>query len=154
LQNVKQEYFIDRSIFYSTFPIQSQAPKRKGWDYQLKAVYTVGILNFSFSYGAQQERYLREVMLKDTQTHEIFYKKLTFIYLEIPNFKKSEEELETLFDKWLYVLQNLSRFQEKPKKLQEKIFGQLFEAAEIARLEPEEMKKYDESLKSYRDNEN
>ena len=104
LQNVKQEYFIDRSIFYSTFPIQSQAPKRKGWDYQLKAVYTVGILNFSFSYGAQQERYLREVMLKDTQTHEIFYKKLTFIYLEIPNFKKSEEELETLFDKWLYVL--------------------------------------------------
>lgn len=27
LQNVKQLYFKDRSIFYSTFPIQNQAPK-------------------------------------------------------------------------------------------------------------------------------
>jgi predicted transposase/invertase (TIGR01784 family) len=46
LQNVKQQYFKDRSIFYSTFPIQSQAPKGKDWDYYLKAVYTIGILNF------------------------------------------------------------------------------------------------------------
>lgn len=154
LQNVKQEYFIDRSIFYSTFPIQSQAPKGKSWDYQLKAVYTVGILNFSFSIGEQQERYRREVMLIDKHTGEIFYEKLTFIYLEIANFKKAEEELKSLFDKWMYVLQNLSKLQERPKKLQEKIFRQLFEAAEIAKLEPEEMRMYDESLKIYRDNEN
>ena len=62
--------------------------------------------------------------------------------------------LESLFDKWLYVLQNLSGFQERPQKLQEKVFGQLFEAAEIAKLKPKEMKMYDESLKIYRDNEN
>ncbi len=154
LQNVKQEYYIDRSIFYSTFPIQSQAPKGKGWDYQLKAVYTVGILNFSFSIREQQERYRREVMLIDKHTGEIFYEKLTFIYLEIANFKKAEEELKSLFDKWMYVLQNLSKLQERPKKLQGKIFRQLFEAAEIAKLEPEEMRMYDESLKIYRDNEN
>src|SRR5690606_14099166 len=80
LQNVKQEYFVDRSIFYSTFPIQSQAPKGKGWDYCLKAVFTIGLLNFSFPDTTRQERYLREVMLIDRHTHEIFYSKLTFIY--------------------------------------------------------------------------
>jgi predicted transposase/invertase (TIGR01784 family) len=93
-------------------------------------------------------------MLMDKHTHEIFYEKLTFIYLEIPKFKKGEDELASLFDKWLYVLKNLSEFKEKPKKLQEKIFEKLFEEAEIAKLKPEDMRKYEESLKTYRDNNN
>src|SRR5690606_36472237 len=127
LQNVKQAFFIDRSIYYSTFPIQNQAVKGKPWDYKIKAVYTIGILNFSFTQKETKNRFFREVKLVDIQTNEIFSDKLTFIYLEIPNFNKGEDELETLFDKWLFVLKNLSKFQERPKKLQEKIFAQLFE---------------------------
>ena len=42
-------------------------------------------------------------------------------------------------------------FIERPKKLQERIFHRLFEAAEIARFSPEEKEQYEESLKSYRD---
>ena len=42
-------------------------------------------------------------------------------------------------------------FTERPKKLQERIFHRLFEAAEIARFTPEEKEQYEESLKSYRD---
>jgi predicted transposase/invertase (TIGR01784 family) len=99
LQNVKQQYFKDRSIFYSTFPIQSQAPKGREWDYYLKAVYTVGILNFSFPDQSQQDRYLREVKLIDKETHEIFYNKLTFIYLEMPRFRKEVDDLVLHFDK-------------------------------------------------------
>jgi predicted transposase/invertase (TIGR01784 family) len=152
VQNVRQEYFKDRSIFYSTFPIQSQAPKGKDWDYYLKAVYTVGLLNFSFPDVSGQERYVREVQLMDKHTLEIFYDKLTFIYLEMPRFQKKEEELETRFEKWLYVLKHLSKLQKRPKKLQEKIFEKLFTAAELAKLTPEEMRTYEESLKVYRDN--
>jgi predicted transposase/invertase (TIGR01784 family) len=152
LQNVKQQYFKDRSIFYSTFPIQSQAPKGKDWDYYLKAVYTVGILNFSFPDQSQQERYLREVQLIDKETHEVFYDKLTFIYLEIPKFRKGEDELISHFDKWMYVLKNLHRLQDRPVKLQEKVFEKLFSEAEIAKLNSEDMEAYEESLKVYRDN--
>ncbi len=152
LQNVKQQYFKDRSIFYSTFPIQSQAPKGREWDYCLKAVYTIGILNFSFPDTSQQERYLREVLLIDKETHEVFYDKLTFIYLEMPRFRKVEDELISHFDKWMYVLKNLHRLQDKPVKLQEKVFEKLFSEAEVAKLNPEDMKAYEESLKTYRDN--
>lgn len=152
LQNIKQQYFKDRSIFYSTFPIQGQAPKGKDWNYYLKAVYTIGILNFSFPDPSQQQRYLREIQLIDKQTNEVFYDKLTFIYLEIPRFKKEEEDLESHFDKWIYVLKNLPKFQEKPMKLQEKVFEKLFNEAEIAKLKPDDMKAYEESLKVYRDN--
>ncbi len=154
LQNVLQQFFKDRSIFYATFPIQEQAPKGKDWDYNLKAVYTIGILNFSFPDQNRQERYLREVQLLDKQTFEVFYEKLTFIYLEMPRFKKREKELVTHFDKWMYVLKNLPKLQEKPKKLQEKIFDKLFAEAELAKLTPEEMRTYEESLKVYRDNKN
>jgi predicted transposase/invertase (TIGR01784 family) len=156
LQNVPQQYFKDRSIFYATFPIQEQAQKGNQWDYNLKAVYTVSILNFGFA--DTQERFLREIQLIDKQTREVFYDKLTFFYLEVPRFKKEEEDLVTHFDKWMYVLKNLHRLQDIPKKLQEKIFKKLFQQAEIAQLTPEEMKTYEEMrikhlcLKSYWDN--
>lgn len=152
LQNVKQQYFKDRSIFYSTFPVQSQAPKGRKWDYYLKAVYTIGILNFSFPDQSEQERFIREVQLIDKETQEVFYDKLTFIYLEMPKFRKTEEELVSQFDKWMYVLKNLHRLQNKPVKLQEKVFEKLFTEAEIAKLNSEDMKAYEESLKVYRDN--
>src|SRR5699024_7554902 len=113
LQNVRQQFFKDRSIYYSTFPLQRQAPKGGSWDYHLKAVYTIGVLNFSFP-DLQSDRYLREVQLMDKETFEIFYEKLTFIYLEVPKFRKEEQDLESLFDKWMYVLKNLSRLQDRP----------------------------------------
>ena len=89
--------------------------------------------------------------LLDTQDKHVFYDKLTFVYLEMPKFHKKEEELVTMFDKWLFVLRNLSRLLEKPKALQERIFTRVFEQAEIARYTLEERMDYEESLKVYRD---
>ncbi|CAN5832352.1 Rpn family recombination-promoting nuclease/putative transposase [soil metagenome] len=152
LQNAYQLYFKDRSIYYATFPLQEQALKGQDWDYRLRAVYTIGILNFSFPDHPGRDRYLREVQLLDKQTHEVFYDKLTFLYLETPRFRKREEELETPFEKWVYVLQHLPKLQERPLKLQEKIFDKLFAEAEIAKLKPEDMNAYEQSLKVYRDN--
>ncbi len=153
VQNVKQQYFKDRSIFYATFPIQEQALKGSIWDYSLKAVYTIGILNFISSDELDDpDRYWREIQLMDTQTAEVFFGKLTFIYLEVPKFRKKEEDLVIHFDKWMYVLHNLSRLPEKPRQLQEKIFEQLFSEAELAKLTPEDMRTYEESQKIYWDN--
>jgi predicted transposase/invertase (TIGR01784 family) len=152
MQNVSQLYFKDRSLYYATFPLQEQAPKGRDWDYYLKAIYTIAILNFSFPDQSGQERYMREMQLLDKQTYEVFYDKLTFIYLEMPRFKKREEDLVTHFDKWLYVLKNLPKLQAKPQKLQEKVFEKLFNEAELAKLTAEEMRTYEESLKVYRDN--
>lgn len=87
----------------------------------------------------------------DTATKEVFYDKLTFIYLEMPKFTKTESELETLFDKWLYAIRNLASLMERPRALQEKVFQHLFEAAEIAKFDRKERYEYEESLKNYRD---
>ena len=149
-ENVKGERFI-RSVFYSTFPIREQA-KVGDWDYELKSVYTVGILNFVFDEDKDDEEYYHhEVKLMDVGRKEVFYEKLTFIYLEMPKFRKREDELETLFDKWMFVLKNLATLLDRPAALQERVFKRLFETAEIARFSESEMRDYEESLKNLRD---
>jgi predicted transposase/invertase (TIGR01784 family) len=149
MQKAKQNFFKDRSVYYATFPIQEQG-KRGDWDYKLAAVYFIGILDFVFAEGEHDSEVLHQIKLKD-QNHRIFYDKLTFIYLEMPKFKKTEDELGTAFDKWLYVLKHLPKFQERPQKLREKVFEKLFESAQIARFNREELVQYEESLKVYRD---
>lgn len=152
MQKAEQQYFKDRSIYYSTYPIREQAPKGK-WDYHLEDVYTVGILNFTFPDDEYpSDSFIHEVKLKDVEDNHVFYDKLTFVYLEMPKFNKREDELETMFDKWMFALSNLTRLLERPKALQERIFSRLFEQAEIAHFTPEEQREYVASKKDYWDN--
>ena len=46
---------------------------------------------------------------------------------------------------------NLSRLDNRPSSLREKIFTKLFDAAAIARFSPNELREYEDSLKAYRD---
>ncbi len=149
MQKAKQNYFKDRSVFYASFPIQEQGKKNR-WDYKLDPVYSVGILDFVFDDHKKETDFLHVVELKD-QHCRVFYDKLKFVYIELPKFKKKEEELETHFDKWMYVFTHLSQLQTRPPKLQDRVFTKLFEAAEIAKFSPKEREAYEESLKYYRD---
>lgn len=154
MQKAEQQFFKDRSVFYSTFPIQNQG-KKGIWNFKLKGVYTIGILDFVFpNHEYPQDSLRHEVKLVDVDDKHVFYDKLTFLYLEMPKFTKGEEELKTLYDKWLFVLHNLSRLMKRPATLQERIFTHLFEQAEIARYTPEERQDYEDSLKVYRDMKN
>ncbi len=149
MQNGEQEFFKDRSIFYSTFPIREQAKKGKHWDYELKRVYTICFLNFTFD--DKSEEFSHEVKLTDMTTGEVFYDKLTYIYLEMPKYKKRLPQLNTLYDKWLYAIKHLGELDHRPAELKEAIFNRLFEIAEIAKYTPEERQDYEESLRNFRD---
>ena len=151
MQKAEQEFFKDRSIYYSTYPIRDQAPKGP-WNYHLEDVYTVGILNFTFPEGEYpSDSFIHEIKLKDVEDNHVFYDKLTFVYLEMPKFSKREDELETMFDKWMFALTNLTQLLERPKALQERIFTRLFEQAEVARFTPVERNEYVASKKEYWD---
>ena len=149
VQKAKQNYFKDRSIYYSSFPIQEQA-KKGDWDFKQDPVYTVGILDFIFDDHKNEDELLHLIELKN-QRCEVFYDKLKFIYIELPKFKKTQEELEDHFEKWLYVFRHLSELQDRPQQLQDRIFQKLFDTAEIAKFTAEERVAYEESLKYYRD---
>ena len=74
-----------------------------------------------------------------------------FIYVEIAKFDKTLDELETLYDKWLYALKNLYKLTQRPKELCDKVFDRLFEEAEIAKFTPQELREYEASKMAYRD---
>ena len=152
MQNVYQEFFKDRTIYYSTFPIREQAQRGGDWDFHLNPVYTIGLLNFNFADGLENaKRWHHEVKLMEVDTHEVFYDKLTYIYVEIPKFDKKESELESMYDKWMYVLKNLSNLMQRPAALQERVFTRLFEQAEISKFDKQELKLYEDSVNAYRD---
>lgn len=152
LQKTKQKFFKDRTVYYSTFPIREQAERGSDWNFELKAVYTVAILDFVFDADrAEKEKYRYNVKLTDVDTCEVFYDKLTFVYLEMPKFQRDIKDLETRFDKWMYIIQNLNKLERLPEELREGVFEKLFEVAEIAKFTPDEVKAYEDSLKSYRD---
>ena len=152
LQKTKQKYFKDRTVYYSTFPIQEQAIVGQDWDFELRNVYLIAILDFVFDEDKDEsEKFRYDVKLSDIETKKVFYDKLTFVYLEMPKFNKRENELVTKYDKWLFVLKNLNKLDRIPVELKENIFHKLFEIAEIAKLDKEEFKEYQESLNAYRD---
>ena len=152
LQKAKQNFFKERTIFYSTFPIREQG-ERGEWNYNLQAVYCIGVLDFRFDdYESEPERseVLHTIKLKN-QNGKTFYEKLTYVYLEMPNFKLAEHELKTRLDQWLYFIKNLEDFQGIPKIFGDAIFAKAFHTAELANYNEAERDKYEGSLKVYRD---
>ena len=87
----------------------------------------------------------------DINTKEVFYDKLTYIYVELANFHKDIDECKTLIDKWLFCLKNLQNLLERPTELQGRVFEKLFKTAEIAMFKPMELKAYEQSIHAYRD---
>jgi len=152
LQKAKQNYFKERTIYYSTFPIREQAEKGD-WNYNLKSVYCIGILDFTFddyASASEQGEVVHTVKLKD-QNGKTFYDKLTYIYLEMPNFIKAEQDLSTRLEKWLFFIKHLEDFQTIPQIFKDSIFSQAFEKAELAKMNLAENDNYENSLKIYRD---
>jgi len=149
MQKSKQNFFKDRTVFYTTFPIREQAEKGP-WNYELKAVYCVGILDFVFEEDKANPDYLHEVKLKNRH-NKVFYDKYALYFIEMPKFHKVESELASQLENWLYLIKHLEEFPDVPAKFQHTILEQAFEIAELAQLTENELSAYEESLKHYRD---
>jgi len=166
LQRSPQKYFKDRSLFYTTFPIQDMS-KRGDWDYELKKVYFVWILDFSFddlrllenkkkiSTTKDEKTYLTKVQLCDMDTKELFYDKMAYYYIEMPKFKKEEKELSNHLEKWLFYLKNLERLDDIPKTFKDdEVLENAFDVAEFLKLDKERKFAYQQDLKARLDYKN
>ena len=155
MQKSRMTHFMDRTIYYGTFPIQLQAPKGK-WDFDLKRVYLIGVLDFEYDSKKtywKRRQLLRSFSLRDDRG-VLMSDKLHFKFLQLPFFKKKKHQLKTQFDKWCYFLKNLENFNSIPDILNEPIFMKAFDVAELSQMEKAEWmlyqisksKKYDMEL--------
>jgi predicted transposase/invertase (TIGR01784 family) len=148
MQKAKINFFKDRSLFYTTFPIREQAKRGDEWDFRLTPIYMIAILDFLYDEEAEKQKFLRSVALRD-EDGELFYDKLHFKFIQMPLFNKTENELVTHFDKWIYFLKNLASSDSIPDILREPIFEKAFHEAEIAAMTSGEYDNYQKSLMKY-----
>ena len=156
MQNREQPHFKDRALYYLSHSVVEQGIKGT-WDYELAAVYGVFFLNFTLdeknrpNNNRNEGKFRRDIVLADRETGQVFNPKFRQIYIELPRFNKEEEECETDFERWIYVLKNMETFQRLPFKARKSVFEKLEQIVDIASLSKEDRMKYDESIKVYRD---
>jgi len=152
MQKAKQLFFRDRSIYYASLPVQKQAPQGI-WDFRLKAVYLVAILDFVLfdEFEKDKEQVIEHVCLMRESTKTVYSYKLRFTIVELPKFKKTEDELVTHFDMWLYLLKNLPKLIDPPTSVKGEVFEKLFGLTEIKRFKKVDMENYRKSVLEYYD---
>jgi len=120
-------------------------------EFQVEPVFLVAVLDFKYDEAEERQKLYRHVMHKD-QDGEQFTDKVQMVFLQMPLFTKTESELETQKDKWLFFLKNLESFETIPAILREPIFEKAFATAEYVRYSPAVQETYQNDLKAYRDN--
>ena len=114
-------------------------------------MYFLGVLNFRYEDDdlIEHRYWLREATTGKTMTD-----KLKFVFIEVEKFSKGVDELTTDFDKWLYILKNLSKLLERPAALRDRIFSRLFDVAEYASLDNIDKQNYVKAMTTARDTHN
>jgi predicted transposase/invertase (TIGR01784 family) len=153
MQNARPMNFGNRLIFYSTYPIREQAPKRKRkgkndkeepgqWYYDLKAVYTVAIVNFPM----RSDTMIDWIKLMSVRTKQCFSNIVNFIIVDLTKFDRAETELKTLRDYWLYTIKHAETLKERPVTIRNELFIDLYDILRINKLTSNEMKAYNSSV--------
>ncbi len=160
MQCATQKHFFERALYYTSFPIMKQGKKaqrdvetgiRKEWNYELDGVYFLGVLSFRYE---DDDLIEHRYMLREATTGKTMTDKLKFVFIEVEKFSKGVDELTTDFDKWLYILKNLSKLLERPAALRDRIFSRLFDVAEYASLDNIDKQNYVKAMTTARDTHN
>lgn len=172
MQKGYQKHFRKRAVYYTTYPINEQgrmaheryirekvnndAATKFVWDYDLKPVTVVAILNFRFDHRDDwpSGRFLSSYRLREDSNHEEMTDVLRFVFLELGRFNKKIWELDTVTDKWMYLLKHMHEMEEIPKKFSDPLFTRLFLLAKIGSFTAEELKQYKKSLENMGDYDN
>lgn len=148
MQNRMQSNFKERSIYYLSRAIVNQGRVGNEWKFEIKAVYGVFLMNFIIDKNIKLRT---DVILSDRETGELFSDKFREIFIALPLFNKNEEECETNFERWIYILNNMETLKRLPFKARKAVFEKLEEIADVASMSPKERELYDNSVKVYRD---
>jgi len=151
IQRSNDKYFKEKSIFYSTFPIQEQS-QLEAYNYNVTKIYSITILENSNNED-NNDKFLRKVKFISSKNKEIFYDRLTYYYLEMSKFRKTEKELSTHLDYWLYYLNNIASMTKIPEILKkDELIEEAFEVAEFLALDKDKQFEYQQDLKARWDN--
>lgn len=128
-----------RITFYSARGYASQLDASENY-YKLKPVIFIGILNFEYM---DSPNYLSRHLILDAETQEHKLKDLEFSFIELPKFKKTEEELQTLVEKWVFFIKNAENLNVIPASVNDEGLKSAYQEADRHTWTKEELEEYE-----------
>jgi len=130
--------FAKRVVYYSAKSYSAQLNAGENY-YQLKPTIFIGILNFVFLEG---DNYLSRHLILDAETQEHKLKDLDFNFIELPKFNKTEKELQTLVEKWVYFIKNAENLTVIPAGLDDEGLKSAYTEADRHTWKKEDLEAY------------
>ena len=132
--------FTQRSLYYTSKAYVSQLPKGQNYTV-LKKVYFIGILNFNIF---DNKSYISRHLIINQETGKQDLDDFEFNFIELPKFNKELDELDSILDKWIYFIKNVSNLTMIPTQyssIQE--FKEAFDIATQITWDKKELEIYD-----------
>ncbi len=139
MQVEKDLGFQKRVVYYSSKAYTQQLDKGQAY-HKLKPVIFLGILDFSiFEHDNHFSRHL--ILNLENQSHDL--KDLEFNFIELPKFIKTESELTSISDKWIYFIKNADDFDHIPEHANTTALKNAYQIATQHTWTKEELDVYD-----------
>ena len=128
-----------RITFYSARGYASQLDASENY-YKLKPIIFIGILDFEYM---ASPNYMSRHLILDVETQEHKLKDLEFTFIELPKFNKSENELLSLVEKWIYFIKNAESLNVIPQSINDEGLKLAYHEADRHTWTKSELEEYD-----------
>ena len=151
VQRRKQPFYPERAVYYSTFQIQRQV--EAGADtYDFLPVYVVNILDFKMDKHDAGTDVKTVYRLYEEKSLRLLTNRVTFIFIELPRFMKTIDELDgNVLEGMYFCFKNMSVLDERPKVLTHQIFSKIFEVSELYNMDQDTRDKVIHKMTTERD---
>ena len=121
-------FFDKRALYYTAKAYTGQIKKGEHYP-KLNQVIFIGILDFNSFDG---DNYLTRHLIMNKETLKQELRDIEFNFIELKKFNKSEAELESIIEKWIYFIKNADNLSMIPKNAQD--IPELNEAYKLASM--------------------
>src|SRR5574344_1394724 len=138
VQCAYQNYIRERSLFY-VCQMYARSGKKGEWDYHVKGIISINILNFKLK---DDIKFRSDYLMLDTEDNTSRLGGLRLIFLQVPRISDTFEECNSLAEKWMWGLKNISKMKNKPLRELKEEFQRISELADMASLSEKERRYY------------
>ena len=128
-----------RVLYYASKSYSSQLESGDAYD-RLNPVFFIGILEFE---ATQNPNYISRHRVLDVETGENLIADVEFTFIELPKFNKTEAQLSSTIDQWVYFLKNAVDLNVVPESVDDKGLKSAYEDADKHSWTKEELWTYD-----------
>ena len=151
LQKRKQDSYAERMLYYSMHQILKQVDAgESGFDFY--PVYVISIMDFTISQNDGLSAVRTVYRLLEVESHRQLTDRVTYIFIELPKFRKRVEDLDgDVLEGMYFCLKNLPRLQDKPEVLTHDVFDKIFTITEFLNMDENTRTKIRNNMTTERD---